>query len=110
MWLPKAWYCTVEAVDATRVTWHPPVPLPSSRQHAAELGNAIPEEPLLFLKPTTSYVKEGSPIVVSTGVHLDTECMDMLLSRGNDVYDPLRPLCVYSNSMSMSLPRHVQHC
>ena len=37
----------------------------SPRQHAAELGNAVLEEPLLFLKPTTSYVKEGSPIVVS---------------------------------------------
>jgi acylpyruvate hydrolase len=35
------------------------------RQHAAELGNAVPDEPLLFMKPTTSYVREGSPIVVS---------------------------------------------
>ena len=35
-----------------------------SRAHAAELGNKVPEEPLLFLKPTTAYVTEGRPIVV----------------------------------------------
>ena len=35
------------------------------RAHAAELGNVVPEEPLLFLKPTTSYLQEGGHIVVS---------------------------------------------
>jgi acylpyruvate hydrolase len=31
--------------------------------HARELGNAVPTgQPLLFLKPTSSYVAEGSPI------------------------------------------------
>lgn len=37
----------------------------SPRAHAAELGNAVPEEPMLFLKPTSSYVTEGKPIIVS---------------------------------------------
>ena len=36
----------------------------SFRAHAAELGNVVPESPLLFLKPTTSYVEEGGSIVV----------------------------------------------
>jgi len=36
----------------------------SYRAHAVELGNVVPTEPLLFLKPTTSYIKEGGAIVV----------------------------------------------
>lgn len=36
-------------------------------EHAIELGNAIPEKPLLFLKPTSSYVVEGSCIRVPSG-------------------------------------------
>jgi acylpyruvate hydrolase len=36
-------------------------------EHAIELGNAIPERPLLFLKPTSSYVEEGSPIKIPAG-------------------------------------------
>lgn len=35
------------------------------RAHASELGNEVPSEPLLFLKPTTSYLKEGGKIIVS---------------------------------------------
>jgi len=36
-------------------------------EHVAELGNKIPEKPLLFLKPSSSYLVEGSPIVVPMG-------------------------------------------
>lgn len=32
--------------------------------HAKELKNAVPSEPVLFLKPPSAYVKEGSPILV----------------------------------------------
>ncbi|XP_076439579.1 oxaloacetate tautomerase fahd-1, mitochondrial-like [Babylonia areolata] len=35
--------------------------------HAKELGNPIPEKPILFLKPTSSYVSEGSPIQIPKG-------------------------------------------
>ncbi|XP_053133092.1 acylpyruvase FAHD1, mitochondrial [Hemicordylus capensis] len=31
--------------------------------HAKEMKNAIPMEPLFFLKPSSAYVREGSPIV-----------------------------------------------
>lgn len=34
------------------------------RAHAAELGNAVPEKPILFLKPTTAYISEGKHIKV----------------------------------------------
>ncbi|XP_061605394.1 acylpyruvase FAHD1, mitochondrial [Phyllopteryx taeniolatus] len=32
-------------------------------EHAKELKNAVPAEPLLFLKPPSAYVREGSPIL-----------------------------------------------
>lgn len=34
------------------------------REHAAELGNVVPTKPILFLKPTTSYVTQGHNIKV----------------------------------------------
>ncbi len=36
--------------------------------HAAELGNQVPTEPLLFLKPLTSLIGPGQPIVIPEGV------------------------------------------
>lgn len=38
---------------------------PPNRSHAAELGNHVPKEPLLFLKPVSSYVEMGGAIEVS---------------------------------------------
>ncbi|KAL8613080.1 hypothetical protein ACOMHN_035021 [Nucella lapillus] len=35
--------------------------------HAAELGNPLPEKPILFLKPTSSYLSEGSAIQIPKG-------------------------------------------
>lgn len=32
-------------------------------EHAKEMKNVLPTEPLFFLKPSTAYVREGSPIV-----------------------------------------------
>ena len=34
------------------------------REHAKELGNEVPAEPLLFLKPPSSVVADGEPIVL----------------------------------------------
>ena len=34
------------------------------REHAAELGNDVPAAPLLFLKPPTSIIQGGEPIVM----------------------------------------------
>ena len=44
--------------------------------HAKELGNEMPKEPLLFLKPSSSIVADGQPIVlpqVSDEVHFEGE-------------------------------------
>jgi len=35
--------------------------------HCSELKNPVPKEPLIFLKPTSSYVKEGNPIKMPEG-------------------------------------------
>src|SRR5205814_5963353 len=32
------------------------------RDHAKELGNDVPKEPLIFLKPPSSIIKSGDPI------------------------------------------------
>jgi 2-keto-4-pentenoate hydratase/2-oxohepta-3-ene-1,7-dioic acid hydratase in catechol pathway len=48
----------------------------SYREHAAELGNAVPQEPLFFLKPSTAINAHGQPIVLppqSTLVHHEAE-------------------------------------
>ena len=37
-------------------------------KHAAELGNVVPTEPLIFLKPPSSLVSEGENIVMPRGV------------------------------------------
>ncbi len=36
--------------------------------HAAELGNVVPDEPLVFLKPPSSVITDGEAIVVPSGV------------------------------------------
>jgi 2-keto-4-pentenoate hydratase/2-oxohepta-3-ene-1,7-dioic acid hydratase in catechol pathway len=36
--------------------------------HAAELGNEVPAEPLIFLKPPSSLIRDGEAIVLPTGV------------------------------------------
>jgi len=34
------------------------------REHAKELGNEVPAEPLIFLKPPSTVIREGEPIVL----------------------------------------------
>ena len=36
--------------------------------HAAELGSSVPSEPLIFLKPPSSIIASGDPIVLPKGV------------------------------------------
>ncbi|KAJ8345035.1 hypothetical protein SKAU_G00292280 [Synaphobranchus kaupii] len=52
--------------------------------HAKELKNAIPTEPVLFLKPPSAYVKEGSPILVplySSNLHHEVE-LGIVIGKG----------------------------
>jgi len=52
--------------------------------HAAELGNAVEEEPLVFLKPLSSLLPQGEPIVLPTwsaDIHHEGELV-VLIGRG----------------------------
>ncbi len=64
--------------------------------HAAEMGNEVPEEPLMFLKPNTSVVGPGDPVFYprqSSNVHYEGElavvigriCRDVAPERVADV-------------------------
>ena len=44
------------------------------REHARELGNEVPKEPLLFLKPPSSIIRDGEPIRLhSVSKHIEFE-------------------------------------
>ncbi|XP_056437448.1 acylpyruvase FAHD1, mitochondrial [Gadus macrocephalus] len=52
--------------------------------HAKELKNALPTEPILFLKPPSAYVTEGSPILVpfySSNLHHEVE-LGVVIGKG----------------------------
>lgn len=52
--------------------------------HAKELKNAVPTEPVLFLKPPTAYVREGSPILVplyTSNLHHEVE-LGVVIGKG----------------------------
>ncbi len=64
--------------------------------HAAELGNEVPVEPLLFIKPNTSVIGPGEPIAypsLSEDVHFEGEvavvigriCRDVPAAQATDV-------------------------
>lgn len=52
--------------------------------HAKELKNAIPTEPVVFLKPPSAYVREGSPILVpayTSNLHHEVE-LGVVIGKG----------------------------
>jgi len=58
------------------------------RDHAAELGNAVPETPLLFLKPASSYILEGTDIRIPKGcksLHHEIELGVVIGQRGTNI-------------------------
>ena len=69
------WELTDERFDASQVRVLAPV-LPSKivaiglnyRAHAEETGRGLPDEPMIFLKPTTSVIGPGETIVHAAAV------------------------------------------
>ena len=58
------------------------------KEHCAELQNPVPKEPLIFLKPTSSYVCEGSSIVIPEGcllVHHEVELGVVISKDGSHI-------------------------
>ena len=58
------------------------------RAHAAEMGHSLPTEPVLFLKPTSSYVTPGNPIVypkLSSNLHHEIELGIVIGRKGKNI-------------------------
>ncbi|KAK9288068.1 hypothetical protein L1049_016514 [Liquidambar formosana] len=56
--------------------------------HAKELGNAVPKEPVLFLKPTSSYLENGGTIEVPhplESLHHEVELAVVISKKARDV-------------------------
>src|SRR4051812_35494903 len=57
-------------------------------EHARELGNEVPERPLLFLKPPSSLVASGEPIILppeSSRVEHEGEIAVVIGTRGRHI-------------------------
>ncbi|KAH7678684.1 acylpyruvate hydrolase protein [Dioscorea alata] len=56
--------------------------------HAKELGNAVPKEPVLFMKPTSSYVRNGGTIEIPLALewlHYEVELAVVIGRKARDV-------------------------
>lgn len=56
--------------------------------HAKELGNAVPKEPVLFLKPTSSYLQSGGTIEIPhplESLHYELELAVVIGKKARDV-------------------------
>lgn len=63
--------------------------------HAAELGNEVPREPLLFLKPSTALIADGETIVLppqSQRVEHEAELAVILKKTAKNISDSENPL------------------
>ena len=81
--------------------------------HAAELGNPVEEEPLVFLKPTSALLPEGQAIVLpafSSDVHYEAELVLLIGEGGNDIAeeDALAHVAGYGLGLDLTC-RDVQH-
>jgi len=78
-------------LPTSRTTVHPGKILCIGRNyaaHARELGNEVPEEPVVFLKPLTSLVGNGSKIVLpprTQDVHHEVELVLVIGKGGKDI-------------------------
>jgi acylpyruvate hydrolase len=56
-------------------------------KHAQELNNAVPSSPILFLKPTSSYIAEGRAIEIPSAVRELQHEVELGVVIGKDVRD-----------------------
>jgi 2-keto-4-pentenoate hydratase/2-oxohepta-3-ene-1,7-dioic acid hydratase in catechol pathway len=57
-------------------------------EHAKEMGNALPAEPVIFMKPATSLVQVGEPLKLPKGqgsVHHEMELVVVIGKQGADI-------------------------
>jgi 2-keto-4-pentenoate hydratase/2-oxohepta-3-ene-1,7-dioic acid hydratase in catechol pathway len=75
--------------------------------HAAELGNALGEEPLVFLKPTSALLGEGAAITLpaySQDVHHEVELVVLIGKGGADIAesDALAHVAAYGIGLDLT--------
>jgi len=66
-------------------------------EHAAELGNVVPQQPLLFFKPATAVIGDGDAIVLppeSSQVEYEAEIGVVLGRRIRHAYDVISLPCL----------------
>jgi len=76
------------------------------RDHAAELGNDAPEEPIIFLKPTTACLYPGQPIKLKPflgDIHHEVELVVMVDSYAKDVPERMALGLVASFTLGLDL-------
>ena len=57
-------------------------------KHAKELGNEVPESPMVFLKPSSALIASGDHIVIpkmSNDVHHEVELVCLIGKKGKDI-------------------------
>ncbi len=57
-------------------------------KHAKELGNEVPEDPMVFLKPASALIESGEEIVIpraSSDVHHEVELVCLIGKAGKDI-------------------------
>ena len=58
------------------------------KAHASELGNAIPEQPVIFLKPDTALIQKGQAFYIphfSKEIHFETELVVKINRLGKNI-------------------------
>jgi acylpyruvate hydrolase len=57
-------------------------------QHARELGNEVPDEPVIFMKPDSALLREGEPFFIpdwSSDIHYETEVVIRINRIGKNI-------------------------
>lgn len=75
-------------------------------EHAKELGNAVPAEPILFIKPATAVVPMGEPVVVPRGFgacHFETEIAVLVGERLKDADEAQAAAAVHGIGVALDL-------
>jgi len=77
------------------------------KSHAAELGNAVPDKPILFMKPTSAYIMEGQSIEIPKGcssLHHEIELGIVIGSRASQVSetDAMKHVAGYVVALDMT--------
>lgn len=76
------------------------------RDHATELGNAVPDEPVFFLKPSTACIRSGQPLALPTHlgpIHHELELVCLIDGHGRDVPEKMAAGLIAGYTLGLDL-------